>query len=378
MKRLESIDVCRAVGALGVLMYHSVFGHLQERAWQTGGLFLYLVILGCEGSRGVNLFLVVSGFCIHARSAARNPDENPGFAAFWMRRLKRLYPPYLAALVLSVVALGLVGMVQVALVGTHLQGSITYRTLPADASLGQIVMALLTHLLLLLPFWPHSQDIVRNGPFWTLALEEQLYLLYFLVPWLRRRIGMEQTVLVSLMVSLLYACWARPEVLHAGVEAWRLAPARWFEWCLGAWAVEIHLGKSRRPGWVARPAVGLGVLALAVLVDFGWVRGMVFQVAMEPLWGLGFFVLLNWLVEQEAAGRWAQRKAMAMLAFVGIFSYSLYLVHEPLLHVITPLAYIVWPPAVALPLCGLVCIPLAWLFFRRVEQPALAWSRAAR
>src|SRR5690348_15058864 len=55
-----------------------------------------------KGEYGVQLFLVISGYCIHARWA-RNVDISARveFMGFWRRRLTRLYPPYVLALAAS-------------------------------------------------------------------------------------------------------------------------------------------------------------------------------------------------------------------------------------------------------------------------------------
>ena len=59
---------------------------------------------------------------------------------------------------------------------------------------------------------------------------------------------------------------------------------------------------------------------------------------MHPLWGFGFFMLVNRAVQAEQPGSSATTRAgvsarlfakgVAALAVVGVFSYSLYLTHE--------------------------------------------------
>ncbi len=66
-----------------------------------------------------------------------------------------------------------------------------------------------------------------------------------------------------------------------------------------------------------------------------------------------------------------QSRLWRALAAVGTFSYSLYLIHEPLLHVLQPIALKFVPSVVALPLTT----PIATLFYRLFEEPAIRWSR---
>ena len=59
--------------------------------------------LSSFGYIGVFLFFVISGFCIHlqwAKSQAQGQPQSIKFGAFWKRRFRRLYPPYLIALAL--------------------------------------------------------------------------------------------------------------------------------------------------------------------------------------------------------------------------------------------------------------------------------------
>jgi peptidoglycan/LPS O-acetylase OafA/YrhL len=104
-RRLLAVDALRAVAALMVLLLHSPLNVV------TDPLALQLVFpLAVIGGSGVGLFLVISGFSIHLRWAAR-PDANHQFSlrGFWARRFWRLYPAYYVALALSIVLLVLAG-----------------------------------------------------------------------------------------------------------------------------------------------------------------------------------------------------------------------------------------------------------------------------
>jgi peptidoglycan/LPS O-acetylase OafA/YrhL len=53
-------------------------------------------------------------------------------------------------------------------------------------------------------------------------------------------------------------------------------------------------------------------------------------VALAPLaWGMAFFTLVNYGVFQERAGTWTPGRLQLWFAKVGVFSYSIYLVHHP-------------------------------------------------
>jgi peptidoglycan/LPS O-acetylase OafA/YrhL len=362
-----------------VLGHHGI-GMFLPWSWWTYPLL--------QGFVGVHLFLVVSGFCIHARTARKEPDECPDFVPFWRRRLRRLYPPYLAAVGVTVFSLVVLSALRVHQAHRPVSGSSVWRTM-APGGAAEFGQASIVHLLMLFPFWPHARTVYQNQPFWSLALEEQLYLMYFMVPFLRRRIGMEKTLLVSLVVSILWRALAvfgplghGAPILPAACSAGRLGPepairwlelgpSRWFEWVLGAAAAELafgHLAPRR-----IYTSVTLALSAMGVALACQWCHaGWVFT---DPFWGIAFFILVNRTVGVERAGRLVTRRWAKLLASIGVFSYSLYLVHEPLLHVLRAVL-LKFAGGIPVQLAAmLLVIPLAWCFYRVFELPALDWSR---
>jgi len=110
--RALSLDAMRGVAALVVVLYHAL-GVAPQTAfhgwqWWLPTVAAYVVHFGYAG---VYLFFVISGFCIHlhwARARAAGVEQPIiKFSAFWKRRVRRLYPPYLAALVLYLVYSGI-------------------------------------------------------------------------------------------------------------------------------------------------------------------------------------------------------------------------------------------------------------------------------
>src|SRR5215510_12836736 len=167
--RLRGIDALRGAAALGVVFYHAVE---QGQKVVPNNLLQYPVRLvqlaSSFGYIGVFLFFVISGFCIHlqwARARARGAEPEIRFISFWKRRIRRLYPPYIIALLLFL-------LMAASTVGLSLTKSFFY-------DLGM-------HLLMLHNLDPKTCYTI-NGVFWTLAIEEQLYLAYFLLLFIRIR-----------------------------------------------------------------------------------------------------------------------------------------------------------------------------------------------
>ncbi|HEY2749634.1 MAG TPA: acyltransferase [Polyangia bacterium] len=280
-----SIDTLRGVAVLAVLLCHLPFSReLGGGMHAAGNVSVFpdwLVAVLTRGHAGVNLFLVISGFCIHARFAR---GERASFLAFWRRRMRRLYPPYFVALI---------GTIGLAIMARRMGIHVDVR--PVDLVL----------LVLLLQNVNGAADRIGNGPFWTLALEEQLYLLYFPLLWMRRRFGWIATIAAVALVTEAWRTFGGPP---------QLGPARWIEWALGAVAVEAWLGVIVLPWWCRSLFIGVVALALALTTN------------SDGVYGIAFFILTNAAVAAESRGHLARA-----LAFVGVWSYSLYLTHEPVL-----------------------------------------------
>jgi peptidoglycan/LPS O-acetylase OafA/YrhL len=384
---LDAIDVLRAVAALAVLV-----GHVPHAIEGTGFGMWQTVLLPLEfGYLGVPLFLVISGFCIHLAAAGRLTAGGGGvsWARFWRRRFFRLYPPYLVACVLSL--------------GLYL---VLGETAYADHE--RVVNWLwdaVTHLLLIHNLFRDYATGLGNGPFWTLGLEEQLYALYFVYLLLRRRFPPQRLLLWALLLAVVWrwgvpAAWAAAGVTDPhdqvlGFGPLRLGgwgywpPGHWFAWLLGAMAAEAYVGViSLSPGWTNRWTASVCFLATALLCppvmgrfsSSAWLHGHAesWVVALlgslipaaDLTFALGCFVVLNRCVRLEVNGDFP-RRMLRPLAAVGVVSYSLYLTHAPILHLLEHLLapgrsmpailfrYAVYPP---------VCLAFAFGFFYFVER----------
>lgn len=312
------LDLLRGVAALLV-----VVSHLPFQVGDTPALPSWITQITDYGQYGVHLFLVISGFCIHmtwARGLRRGAPRLP-FLEFWKRRLRRLYPPYLAALVAAMIGL----FVLARLARVPISGAASLFSYPSDRQLAVDLVL----LLLLAQNLNGASARVGNGPFWSLALEEQLYLLYSPMLALRRRWGWGAALVVAFGTTLgwraAYAWTRTPPGFW-----YEVGPARWAEWALGALAVEAHLGLVELPRVLRSPVLGVAALAAGIaaappgrpwLSDGSWVLN-------DLLFAFAAFVLLNAVCARETAGGFRGLPARA-LAAVGFMSYSLYLVHNP-------------------------------------------------
>jgi peptidoglycan/LPS O-acetylase OafA/YrhL len=122
-----------------------------------------------------------------------------------------------------------------------------------------------------------------------------------------------------------------------GIPIPESAAAHWFTWALGAIGVEVMFGLIRLRGWsrdlrlatlliVAAAAVGSYLPSIpkdTFLHNASWFL-------IHPLWGLGFFIVVNRMVLAEDG--WLRQARLPSLVSIfstlGVFSYSIYLTHE--------------------------------------------------
>jgi peptidoglycan/LPS O-acetylase OafA/YrhL len=341
--RLTSIDVLRGIAILLVLGHHI-------RHWPTQSLLSVWTIpaIGLDfGYLGVHLFLIISGFCIHYR-VAKNMGERRvpavDMVRFWKRRSWRLYPPY-------IIAAGISLLFYYTLINPEiLDPSLVIHSLPWDIG---------THVLMIHNLFADYKGGLGNGVFWTLALEEQLYLLYIVYLWMRRRMSASRTFWIIFAITMAWRFLSYvifPGNLRAGSPPLEIGDLTWWPfgywwfWILGAYAAEAQWGVIRVPEWCYRRVTVFVTLALGAVLNEcilgrvvrsnwlaaktgwdGWID------AVSPLLGasdvlivIGFFSLMCGWLRAESLGNFGGRTTR-LLAKIGIISYSLYLTHFPII-----------------------------------------------
>lgn len=375
--RLRSVDMLRGVAILLVLAIH--IPHGAPGGWRENPWFLPS-FLAEFGYLGVPLFIVISGFCIHRNSAiacASGAGYRFDWLAFWKRRFIRLYPPYLAAIALALAAA----------FWWHDRFPQPERFLGWDLGM---------HLMLLHDLTAEFSTSLGNGAFWSLGTEEQLYALYFLLVAMMARFTSNAWLWLLAAITIAWRV-VTPFIPEAGLDLgpfhlghWYHWPLHyWLHWALGALAVDAHLGNRTLPAWTRSLPVAVAWLAVGLLVNQAtFALLMKTQLALPWLRGageatltaasnlgeiaslLGFFGLLNWGLRATLATPILEPPANA-LAWIGRISYSLYLVHIPVIYVLEerlPFAYSVadWPWRYLS--YGAIAVLVAWIFHLAVER----------
>lgn len=373
--RVGFLDGMRGLAALFVVLAHALAFNIPESASAAGGVFstggvvdraLYqMVDAAIIVSRyAVVTFIVLSG-CSLMLPVARSQEGNlpGGLRNYAMRRARRILPPYYATLIISLVLLAVVpGMNDPGLWGA----------VPAFEP-----DVLLSHVLLI-HNWSPDWAYRINPPLWTIPIEWQIYVLFpiLLLPvW--RRFGELVTVVIGFAIGL---------ALYFGLGPDRLVQsAPWFLglFALGMTAASLAYRHERRKQWrgVWLPGVVAGLLALFVIVavamrlagvEFGpagWVTDIIFGSAVAVF-----------IVHLGRVGRSGRLRSPALrnlerepIVALGWFSYSLYLMHAPIVMLAAlgarALELPAWTYIPSVPVGVILALIGTYLFHRVFERP---------
>ncbi len=379
-ERLVGIDVLRGLAVLFV-----VFNHIPHYAM--GGFrenpFFFPAMLMDYGYLGVPLFVLISGFCIHRRAAIAEMTEGAAklnWIDFWKRRFWRLYPPYLVAMIVSVLASVLI----------YSKSPLVLETLCWDTA---------THLLMIHNLTADYAGGMANGAFWSLGMEEQLYLLYVPLFCLIRRGRRSAAILLAAATTTLWralspaACTidqaaALPERFF-GLGAWGLWPfSFWLHWALGAIAVDAYFGNCRLPKWCSSLTAAASFACVAAAMNRLFLQFLGetslgpellpltslaarFSNVSELIFAISFFCLLNWSVKSGPPHILLTNHAGLLLARLGRVSYSVYLIHIPVifsLEVILPFQHSVSDWISRLSIYTTASLLVSFVFYSMVEK----------
>jgi peptidoglycan/LPS O-acetylase OafA/YrhL len=365
-ERLAYLDGLRALAALWVLANHTwltiypSFGTGRT----PGGLLGLATTWMAYGHFAVVAFIVLSGFSLSIATANHEHRLPGGLARFLRRRFVRILLPYWGALLLSV---ALATTVLRQRTGTHW-----------DSALPVTGRGVMLHLLVL-------QDVASpaqiNHALWSIAIEWHIYFLFPLLLALRRRLGLLGSTALVFAVGLVISAqfgggltmWAEANLV--GCFALGMA-AR--EVVLDRGALRIGFTTMVRPPWLAL-ALGVALGLIALSQRLGTERAAEqSNTLLEPLVGLGMAALLV-AVGRSPTSRLRRPLEARWLVFIGSFSYSVYLLHAPVLqllwqYLMRPLGLPLrngWALALLLGLGLASSLLVGWCYFLLVEQRCL-------
>ena len=281
-------------------------------------------------------------------------------AAFFARRVRRIYPPYLAALAFTAA---------ISLAGHALSASGVANGLWDRTDIGRHWITNATLLEESVRLFGASPEHA-NAPAWSLCYEAQFYVLVglLLVAASARRIAWALASMSAVSVAM---------AAHYGPERAGLLTDLWPHFAFGIWAHERERGSAPRGKLLWD--LWAGATAAGMLLAYGLARGRLGQEAKQVVICAAFALALVALRPRDL--RLAANPAVAALAWVGRRSYSIYLLHFPVVMSIGDGLYLLgwargwrlYPTAL---FSSTVAVALALAFYRFVERPFLG-PRAA-
>lgn len=304
--RLEhrpALDGLRGVAVAGVLLFHGCAAS-GISGWFRGG------------NLGVSVFFTLSGYLISSLLLVEGRSSGTvALSRFWARRVQRLVPAA-SAVVLGVIVLGTVGILSVRaseVIATAWSATNWHAIHRGEP---EVLATILGPL----------------GPTWSLAVEEQAYLVLAVIAWVGARLGRTALALavaaVAAVITSFVVAWL-PRTSTLGIEFGTHARAG--EIAMG---VLLALATARWPGTVARRLASIGPFAAVALLTLFMVGDY------TPPWLLrgGFLAVGCCSAAVIAAANLPSRLTRVLSSrgpvVVGRASYSLYLVHWPVMLVV--------------------------------------------
>ncbi|RYX81595.1 acyltransferase [bacterium] len=354
-----SLDAWRGLACLAVVLFHcSVEMGLRMKVRPAN--FAWAVY----GQLGVQVFFVISGFCIAV--AAHSSWHKRSWGKFAWARLTRIYPPLWVAIVLALA---------MKIIGAKINSQMVQNSAAGEGPLFYV-----SNFLLLNEYPPFAQPYLLRVA-WSLCYEVAFYGIMFLA-----LIGTAKAKSANSMLNVLHA-------LSLGVLVWLICVfdgAPWLPFPLDLW-----------------PQFGVGILVFDLLLakaqkeekreKFLWAVGLAFAtlgiVFLARCWfsprlnyrtlpfavSFGFAAIMWFAYRFEGnVSRW---NFVKLLHSIGTFSYSIYLVHFTLIMALSRalfsrVKFLPWFVEVIVQV--LFSVVSGWIFYRMVEKPSQKLKRVRK
>lgn len=345
---LVGIDILRAVAALGVFFYHSHIGMLAAKYTHIDAL-LFIDTFGALYA--VPLFFLISGYCIHLSNIKSvNLAKRLPLKKFFLRRLLRLYPAYLQAIAISIL--------------------INFTAHPTSLP---SIEDLLYHLFLLQGFSQHYFNTI-NLVLWTISIEAALYILYPVFYYIKLNFSLNRALLFSFLVSA-------TSIVIISTFTGNSLPLRycvfniWFAWCCGAWMADNYMFNRVV---FKNKLINISYVFIIAFALFAGLSKSVPQVITDQINIISWCGPLLWILRMEPILSQSKNIILRLIVNIGLSSYSLYLLHQPLLYLKNYLVHTYFQVSLQPFLVALgvvVILPVAYINFLYFEKPFMKQAK---
>ena len=324
--------------------------------------------LASNNGTGVDLFFVLSGFLITG-ILLDSKGSRFYFRRFFYRRTLRIFPLYYS--VLAIVGLGCVAF----------PGLYALNTISDKAHLANWTYT--TNLLMAARGW--GAEPLFLGHFWSLAVEEQFYLVWPLVILLLSRKTLLRACIVGIIAALLMRVLL---IRYSSYEAaYVLLPARMDALMIGGLIALLIREKDGPPGWMRSRVFVSGCVVLFTLDAlfneslFSGLPSIIRAASHFSITSVTFGALVLAAVTTRRDRLWLRLLKAPVKRFFGKYSYAIYIVHLAVIVALPKFMELTlgrlpgFPAAPGVIVNGmialLISVGLALMTWRLIEKPAL-------
>ena len=332
------IDGLRALAVLSVVGFHAFPNSVR------GGFI------------GVDIFFVISGYLITGIILSSLQKNSFSFVDFYRRRIKRIFP----ALTLVLATCFLIGWLtllpsELKNLGKHMAGGAIF----------------ISNFLLWQEsgYFDQAADTKPLLHLWSLAIEEQFYIVWPVALWVLRD-RLKGCVILITIVLIFSFCLNILNINSEPTATFYSPLTRFWELSIGALLATISLRADSKSAAFDRSALLQNCLAFLGLVSL--LLGIMFISKAAPFPGAWALLptLGCGLLIAATDRAWINRVILGSkpLVWIGLISYPLYLWHWPLLSFARIIAGQTPPVSIRI-LAVVLSVLLAWLTFRIIEKP---------
>ncbi len=343
MKYRREIDGLRALALIPVILFHAN------------------IPLFSGGYVGVDVFFVISGYLITSIILSELESNQFSIANFYERRARRILPALFLVLFLSLVFAW-------------------FFFLPRDMKSFSKSLAAVPLFISNLVFWRNSGYFDATAEYqplihtWSLAVEEQFYIIFPVFIMLVWRLAKFQIFLILATVGIMSLALAQWTVSSMPVAAFYLLPTRGWELLAGAMIAFLPYRSQSNFSRVANELLGALGIGLILFAVFFFDKQTPFPGVFALIPTMGAALILIFTSSKTLAGKILSGKVPVA---IGLVSYSAYLWHQPLF-VFARIDRSSTPSPATMLILAALALVLGYLSWKFVEKPFRnrnQWSR---